>query len=77
MYNDLIELATTQREIQMKSLQVTVKNVYGNELIYPVCEHAKLLCSLVNAKTFTDHSIHLVKQMGYTFEMVLASGRSI
>ena len=61
----------------MKSLQVTVKNVYGSELIYPVCEHAKLLCSLANAKTFTDHAINLVKQMGYTFEMVLSSERSI
>lgn len=52
------------------TLKVTVKNVYGNDLIYPACEQSKLLCQLANAKTFTDHAYMLCKQLGYTFELV-------
>ncbi len=51
-------------------VQVQIKNVYGNELIYPICEKAKLLCKLAGAKTFTNEAYHTAKQLGYEFELV-------
>jgi len=55
-------------------LLVTIKNVYGNELVYPACDKSELLCALANTKTFTEYNIAICKQLGYTFEV---KGRSI
>ena len=48
----------------MKAIVVTKKNVYGQDKIYPVCEHAKLLAELAGTKTLSEYSINLIKKMG-------------
>lgn len=48
-------------------LTVEIKNIYGNELIYPVCNTAKSLCSITGAKTFNSFTIGQLKSIGYTF----------
>ena len=48
----------------MKAIVVTTRNVYGQDKIYPVCEHAHMLAELAGTKTFTDHAIKLIKKMG-------------
>ena len=54
-------------------LTVKVKNVYGNDLIYPVCEKSKLICNkLLKAKTFTQSAINTLKELGYSFEVEVA-----
>jgi hypothetical protein len=52
------------------------RNVYGNELIYPKCETAKLLAKLANHASLTKSDISVIKQLGYEIvceahEMVL------
>jgi len=59
----------------MKTIQVTIKSVYGNDLVYPVCDTAKKLVELAGRKTFTDWDIKLIKELGYKFETV--SARSV
>jgi len=54
-------------------LKVTIKNTYGNELVYPACENAKLLTSLLNSKTFTQRHIDILKRLDYQFEHVAQS----
>lgn len=49
-----------------KNINVEIKTVYGNELIYPLCDQAKLFAELANSKTLTLRHIALIKQMGYT-----------
>lgn len=72
MYNDFIESANRRtKEMTTKQLQVSIKNVYGNELIYPACEQSELFCKLANTKTFTHHAMQLIEQLGYTFVAVL------
>ena len=46
-------------------ITVSVKSVYGNEQIYPVCEQAKLFAALAGTKTLTNQSLRLIKQLGY------------
>jgi len=41
------------------------RNVYGNDMIYPKCETAKLLAKLANHATLTKHDISVIKQLGY------------
>lgn len=47
-------------------IQVIVKSVYGNTLVYPVCDKAKLLAKLVGKKTFTVESLRIIIDLGYT-----------
>jgi hypothetical protein len=58
-------------------LQVQVKTVYGNELVYPICDKAKALCSLTGAKTFSQHHIETIKELGYSFKLVSAISRNL
>jgi hypothetical protein len=44
---------------------VEKRSVYGKELIYPVCEKAKLFADLVAQKILTDRDISFIKQLGY------------
>lgn len=54
----------------MKTIQVTVKNVYGTEMVYPVCETAKIFTSLTGKKTFTDSDLTDIKRLGFNVEYV-------
>ena len=52
------------------TIQVKIKNVYGKETIYPVCESAKAFATLAKQTTLTSREISLIKQLGYTIEVV-------
>jgi hypothetical protein len=54
-------------------IKVEVKNVYGNQLIYPVCENAKRFVNLTGKKTFSPYAIKLIEGLGYTVEPVTPS----
>jgi len=47
-------------------ITVKIKNVFGNERIYPVCPQAKLFAQISGHKTLTRDAIDLIKKMGYT-----------
>ena len=44
---------------------VSVRSVYGNQTVYPVCEKAKLFASLAKAKTLTWDAVEKIKALGY------------
>jgi len=46
---------------------VKVKNVYGNDLIYPVCEHAKMCAELTGTKTLSQRNVDTLKRLGFEF----------
>ena len=52
------------------SIKVKIKNIYGRDLVYPVCEKAKLLAKLVQQATFTSREIQVIKDLGYSIEVV-------
>ena len=52
------------------TITVSIRNVYGNDLIYPICDTAQLLCSLTARKTLHKHDIDVIKQLGYDVEVV-------
>ena len=51
-------------------IQITVKNVYGNKTIYPVCEQAKLFAKLAGTKTLTHAALCTIEALGYNIEAV-------
>lgn len=54
----------------MTKIQVNIKNVYGQDLIYPACETAKNLTKLTGKKTLTPDAISIIKTMGFEIEVV-------
>jgi hypothetical protein len=59
---------TKKKEYKMK-LIVKIKNVYGKDLIYPVCDKAKIFTSLMNKKTIDNYDIRKIKELGYSLEV--------
>jgi len=54
----------------MNEITVQIKNVYGNECIYPISEAAQLFAQLAKHKTFTASDIKLIKLLGYEVKVV-------
>lgn len=54
------------------SIQVQIKQVYGNELIYPICEKAKLFAKIKRQQTLTPSDISIIKELGYEIEVIQA-----
>ncbi len=50
-------------------LEIEIKNVYGNLLIYPVNDKAELIAQLVKKKTLSENDIAILKELGYTFKV--------
>ena len=48
------------------NITVEVKNVYGQDRIYPICSKAQLCTRLPNTKTLSTWDINKIKELGYT-----------
>lgn len=48
------------------SIQVTIKQVYGNELIYPACPKAHTFATMLGQSTLTRRDIASIKALGFT-----------
>lgn len=59
--NKLSKLPASKGEIT-----VEVKQVYGKEMIYPVCDTAKLFTRFNNQKTITRNDLDIIRALGYT-----------
>jgi hypothetical protein len=46
-------------------LIVEKKSVYGNQLVYPVCDKAKLFANISGNKTLLPGVIECIKKLGY------------
>jgi len=55
----------------ISQMEITVKRktVYGNEVIYPVCDTAVCLTMLGDTKTLTPRQIGIIKALGYKINL--------
>ena len=51
----------------MTDITVTVKNVYGNRLLYRACDVRRKLAELIGTKTFTRRDVDRIIDLGYNF----------
>ncbi len=50
-------------------ITVSIKHVYGNELIYPVSDNAKQFAELTGKKTLSREALAIIKELGYEVEV--------
>jgi hypothetical protein len=53
------------------NIQVETRSVYGNELVYPVCDRAKLFAKLTKTKTLNSQDLRNIKDLGYTINRLV------
>ena len=44
---------------------VTIKNVYGREMVYPACPVTEIIASIAKTKTLSDNDLRAIRQLGY------------
>jgi hypothetical protein len=52
-------------EPAMTKIYVTIRNVYGNDTIYPACDKSRLLAELAGHKTLTRADLRTIRELGY------------
>jgi histone H3/H4 len=51
-------------------ISVEIKQVYGKEVIYPICDRAKAFARLVKQKTLTREDIACIREIGFIIAVV-------
>ena len=55
-------------EYKMK-ITVKIKNNYGTEMIYPVCEYSQRFAIIAKTKTLSRDTIRQISQLGFDIEV--------
>lgn len=53
---------------------VTIKNVYGREMVYPACPVTEIIASIARTKTLSDNDLAAIKKLGYE---IAVKGRAL
>jgi hypothetical protein len=51
------------------TITVKIRNVYGNERIYPVCPKAATFARLAGTKTLSTYDIRAIKSLGFEVQV--------
>jgi hypothetical protein len=47
------------------NIYVNERSVYGNTMIYPACDKAKVFANIAGTKTLTFETVQQIKNLGY------------
>ena len=50
---------------QDNEILIHIRNVYGEDKAYPVCERAKLFADIAGTKTLRPADLNYIQQLGY------------
>lgn len=51
-------------------IQVQIRDVYGRQTAYPVCDKAKLFAKLAGTATLTHDARQIILALGYNIEVL-------
>lgn len=54
-------------------ITVTVKSVYGNDVVYPACPKGLVFAKMSGTKTLTPQALKLIRELGYTVTVATPS----
>ena len=55
--------------MQQPTITVRIKDVYGTQKAYPVCDKAKLFAKLAGTATLTHDTRQIILALGYNIEV--------
>ena len=73
--NELVSQYGNDETVTNMEIVVRRKTLYGNDVIYPVCDTAVCLTMLGDTKTLTQRQIGIIKALGY--KIVLAEQEEV
>lgn len=53
----------------MRTLYITIKQVYGKDTVYPACDDSQVFASMLGRKTLTEADMRQIRTLGYQFEI--------
>ncbi len=53
-----------------KVITVEIKQVYGRQLIYPICDNAQSFALLTNTRTFTPGHVAVIRKLGFDVKVL-------
>jgi len=54
----------------MITVFITIKNVYGKEMVYPACPVTEIIASIAKTKTLSDNDLSAIRKLGYEIKVV-------
>ena len=51
------------------AITVRVRTIYGNRVVYPVCDKAKIFAQLAGHSTLTSATLDGIRRLGYLIEV--------
>jgi hypothetical protein len=48
---------------------IQIRNVYGNNVAYPVCDHAKEFTRLTGKKTLSRNDLYAIERLGFVVKV--------
>ena len=51
-------------------IHVRVMDVYGRQVVYPVCDKAKVFAAIADTKTLTETNLRRIKKLGYEIHVI-------
>jgi hypothetical protein len=54
----------------MKEITIEIKDVYGKQMFYPMCEAAKVFAALAGTRSLTEGTIRKIIKLGYKINTV-------
>jgi len=55
----------------MEEIKLKVKNIYGVNRLYPVCEKAKIFAKISKGTTITGKTLDYIKELGYEVTLIV------
>lgn len=52
-------------------IAIRIRNVYGNETIYPACTISQKFAELLGQKTLTRNNLRKIVEMGFAVEHII------
>jgi hypothetical protein len=54
----------------MNRIEIRIRNVYGENKAYPVCEAAQNFAAIAGSKTLTFGTLQLISRLGYQIDEI-------
>jgi len=52
----------------MKTIQIQIREQYGQLVAHPACEQAKIFAAIAKTKTLTRETLQQIQALGYTVQ---------